>query len=1149
MVGTGTCAQCGAEHAPGSRFCSICGAALWRDCAVCGNDQPVSAAFCSACGAALGNGARRAQPAKTGEERRVVTVLFADLSGSTTLGERLDPEDVRAVQGELFSLVDDEVQRHGGVTEKFAGDAVMAVFGVPQAHEDDAERAVRAGLAAQERFGELARRIGEDHGLDVGLRIGVATGEVVSGRDAAARGELMVSGDAVNVAARLQQHAESGTVTVGERAHREAQRGIRFRRIASVDAKGKSAPLAAWVAEAAADRPSRRGVEGLAAPIIGRDDELALLATLAARVENDRAPQLVTIYGQAGVGKSRLLAEFVDRLDDVRLLKGRCLPYGDGITYWPLAEVAKSHAGVLDTDPAEQALAKLRAAVEHVVPAERAGTAFEAAAWTVGLTLPGRTAVWRSDDTRDLLRRGWADYLAGLGREQFTVLAVEDVHWASQPLLDLLDQVTEDLHETSLMVVCPSRPELLEHRPGWGAGRLNATAITLQPLPPERSRELVAALLEADQLPEQLRAGILDRAEGNPFFLEEVVRMLIDRGALTRSDGTWTADARIAELPIPDSVLGVIAARIDLLDAGSRTALRRCAVVGRVFWAEAVGVDPRLIEELSRCGLVHELPSTSIAGSREFRFKHALTRDVAYGTLTRDERRAMHRQVADWICAVAPDRATEKAELTAYHYLQAVALGDPDVELARLASAQLSSAGDGTLAQGAVETAREHFERAFEVAPDDRSRGVAELGLARVTSGYGPAARARLDSAVATFERLGDPLLLAEALSWKSRADWLAGHWDDAFVAADRAVAVQEGLPASPQLARALGRRAQLQMLRGMPVALQSADETIAVARQVGDILAEANARVTRFATNVPGAEGLSAAELRETIDLSIQAGAFDEACRAIVNYLWVAVEWAPVPEVEAAVDGAMGMLQGFLPKETYGAYLTLSRARLLCQPSGRWDEVHRLVDSVPESVDVNTRLLALDVEAGEAMRLGDLERTDHRLDRFRELAMRSREPQRIIPMLALDIPRTVMRGDVARVRELGMLALSMFPWQMPIAPVSILRGLEAVGAADLLAEAFTTFGVPPTRFCSGRVLPPAAAGLGALAEGRPADAVAPLTALRDAQAWHGFAFEAALSELDLARAFERSGDPAGAAAARARADEVLVPLGVVNPI
>jgi hypothetical protein len=284
-------------------------------------------------------------------------------------------------------------------------------------------------------------------------------------------------------------------------------------------------------------------------------------------------------------------------------------------------------------------------------------------------------------------------------------------------------------------------------------------------------------------------------------------------------------------------------------------------------------------------------------------------------------------------------------------------------------------------------------------------------------------------------------------------------------------------------------------------------------------------------------------------MDLAIQAGAFDEACRAIVNYLWVAVEWSPVSEAEAVVDRAVGLLQGFLPVETYGAYLTLSRARLLCQPSGRWDEVHSLLATLPDTMDINTRLLVWDLRAGEAMRLDDLETADRELEQFRNVAMSSREPQRIVPMLALDVPRAVMRGDTARVREMGMLGLSMFPWQVPVAPVSILRGLESVGAADLLAAAETTFALPPSRFSSGRVLPPAATGLRALAEGRPADAVAPLTQVRDAQTWYGFTFEAALSELDLARALDGAGASPAAAEARSRADAVLRPLGVVNPV
>ena len=300
-----------------------------------------------------------------------MTVLFADLAGSTALGERLDPEDVRDLQGELFELVNSEVERHGGTTEKFVGDAVLAVFGIPQAHDDDPERAVRAALAVQERFGAFGQAVRERHGAEVGLRVGVNTGEVVAGREAAARGELMVSGDAVNVAARLQQSAEPGTVFVGARTQFATSRSIEYERAPDVDAKGKSEPLLAWIARAAIEAPGARGVAGLTSPLIGRREELAILDAVAGRVERERAPQLVTLFGQAGVGKSRLLNEFVGNLPQMVVLRGRCLPYGEDITYWPLAEAAKTRAGILDTDTTGTALAKLREAVGARRPGAR----------------------------------------------------------------------------------------------------------------------------------------------------------------------------------------------------------------------------------------------------------------------------------------------------------------------------------------------------------------------------------------------------------------------------------------------------------------------------------------------------------------------------------------------------------------------------------------------------------------------------------------------------------------------------------------------------------------------------------------------------------------------------------------------------------
>ena len=312
------CAGCGAEHESSARFCSTCGASLWRVCPACGAEAHVAAAFCSTCGFALVEGARRAEAIVEGtDERRVVTVLFADLAGSTALGERLDPEDVREVQGELYSLVNDAVDRFGGITEKFVGDAVLAVFGAPQSHEDDPERAIRAALAISEAFEPFARRVRELHAAEVGLRIGINTGEVVAGREASARGELMVSGDAVNVAARLQQLALPGTVLVGARTRQATHRAIAFRQIEALAAKGKTEPLEAWEAIGVTAPPGTRR-SGFGAPLIGRDDELSLLRLAAARARRERTPQLCTVYGLAGVGKSRLVEEFVTNLGGPR---------------------------------------------------------------------------------------------------------------------------------------------------------------------------------------------------------------------------------------------------------------------------------------------------------------------------------------------------------------------------------------------------------------------------------------------------------------------------------------------------------------------------------------------------------------------------------------------------------------------------------------------------------------------------------------------------------------------------------------------------------------------------------------------------------------------------------------------------------------
>ena len=515
-------------------------------------------------------------------------------------------------------------------------------------------------------------------------------------------------------------------------------------------------------------------------------------------------------------------------------------------------------------------------------------------------------------DPREALHRledGWARYVTALGREQLTVVAMEDVHWASAPLLDLVERLAESLADTHVLLVCTARLELLELRPTWGAGKQNATTLSLAPLPPAEAAELVSSLLGEAQVPEDVRERVLASAEGNPFYLEEMLNMLIEEGALERRNGGWVSTERLADVSIPDSVHGVIAARIDLLDAVARDALRRCSVVGRNFWPAAVGVDEQVIDSLRGTGLVSDSPGSTMGGMREFAFKHALTRDVVYSTLPRPERRELHRQVAEWIQAAARDRGVEAAELAAFHYGQALAYGEDDPDVRRRAFESLLTASDAAFSRADFDAAKTQIERALELAGDD-SRPAAQLALARLeyTEGHWDAALAELDL---IDVKPDDAELLSDVLALRSRAEWLTGRWDDAFTDAHAAVAALDGLPESPQLARALARVSQIEMLKHRDEAIGHAEEAIAVARRVGDSFAEVNARINLFTELSTRGQAPDADDLIEIVERAAEAGVYEEAYRAIVNFIWSAPGYIPLDEIERVFAEAERRLAG----------------------------------------------------------------------------------------------------------------------------------------------------------------------------------------------------------------------------------------------
>ncbi len=656
------------------------------------------------------------------EERKLVTVLFADLVGSTALADDEDPERVRALLERFYEAMAEEIERTGGTVEKFAGDAVMAAFGAPASLEDHAERALHAALAMQRRLAEL-------YGGQLTIRVGVNTGEVVVGQ--AREGSSFVTGDAVNVCARLEQAAAPGEVLAGERTVAAVHGAFEFGEPWVVEAKGKPGGLACRPVLRALTLARPRGVGGFRPAFVGRESEFELLRATYRRAVSQEEPHLVTIVGEPGVGKTRLVRELWQLLaeeEPVPLRRtGRCLAYGDGITYWALGEVLKEHFGILDSAAPEDVLSRLG---EHRI----LGLA-------LGLDVAGAL---HPLDAREQLHAAVVGFLEALAAERPTVVLVEDLHWAEDDLLDLLDRILREA-QGALVLLATSRPELLDRRPAWGGGRRNTTALWLEPLPETETIRLLEELF-GSQLPASLGGLLVERSEGNPFFVEELLGALLEAGVLERENGGLRAHELPEGFSVPDSVHAVLAARMDRLPAREKAALQAASVVGRIFWDGPVihlldGEEPDfgLLDERD---FIRRRGGSSMAGEREYAIKHALTREVAYASIPKARRGPLHAAFADWLTTT--DRAKdEHASLLAYHYAEAVRPEDADLawagrpdEVARLREKAVTwLRRAAVLARGRyeMEEAVELFTRAAELVDDEHERALLwrEIGHAQ----------------------------------------------------------------------------------------------------------------------------------------------------------------------------------------------------------------------------------------------------------------------------------------------------------------------------------------------------------------------------------------------------------------------------------
>jgi class 3 adenylate cyclase/tetratricopeptide (TPR) repeat protein len=918
-----------------------------KRCPSCGEENADRARFCQNCASPL------AEPVGPfADVRRVVTVVFADVTGSTSLGERLDPEALRRVMGRYFDEMSAVIERHGGTVEKFIGDAVMAVFGIPRLHEDDALRAVRAAAGMREALEALNRELEREHGVGIAARIGVNTGEVVAGDPSA--GQRLVTGDPVNVAARLEQAAPPDEIFLGETTYRLVKDAVEVEPVAALDLKGKEEPVAALrLVKVLADVAGHE--RHLDSPMVGRGKELEMLERALERAVTERTSHLFTLLGAAGVGKSRLVAEFLDvPVGTATVLRGRCLSYGEGITFFPLAEVIHQAADILEGEPPAAARSKLDALLAETADGERISS-------LVG-GLFGWGPAGATEDAFWAVRR----ILEHLARERPVVVVFDDIHWAEPTMLNLIEHLADWTRDAAVLLVCLARPELLDIRSDWGGGKMNATSILLEPLPADEASLLVDNLLGRADIPQAARDRILEAAEGNPLFVEEMLAMLIDDGLLRFEEGSWRSVEDLAHVTVPPTIHLLLAARLDRLDAEERAVIERGAVEGKVFHTGAVttlspdsvrpNVRSRLLA-LARKELIRP-DRAEFAGEDAFRFRHLLIRDAAYQAMPKEQRADLHERFAEWLARAAAERLGEYEEILGHHLEQAYRF-----------RTELGVVDDR--ARGLAGNAAEHLH-ASAVRADERG----DLN----------AAKALLERGVDLSQgavQLRSLVLLSEVL--QELADYPA-----ALDNATRSIALAEALGDRRSAVRAelvrITSHGQVDPAHTMAIAQVEATAALDEAGRLADVeLRDQAILVLALLSFFQGRTGETVKILDELIDRAPTMSR--RARQEIAGQLGISAYFGSLPleDAFAAVDRAY-VLQGDSPSgEAQGLRV---RAGLLGM-AGRFEEAHAAVDrsvALFEELGTPMAVVATNQSTAETLRLeGRLDEAEQLLREMHE--------------------------------------------------------------------------------------------------------------------------------------------------------------------